>query len=97
MSTLALRLLTNVLSFLLVKITGEGVMVGTGSFLQLSIGTILATAGCLWALKVFPPTYGLTGVWIGFGVFNLIRLIGVWIHQYFYGPLATRSMDKEDT
>eukprot|EP00529_Nitzschia_sp_RCC80_P012114 CAMPEP_0113487862 /NCGR_PEP_ID=MMETSP0014_2-20120614/25722_1 /TAXON_ID=2857 /ORGANISM="Nitzschia sp." /LENGTH=571 /DNA_ID=CAMNT_0000381561 /DNA_START=50 /DNA_END=1762 /DNA_ORIENTATION=+ /assembly_acc=CAM_ASM_000159 len=27
---------------------GEGVMIGTGSFLQLSLSTVVATAGCLW-------------------------------------------------
>eukprot|EP00522_Entomoneis_paludosa_P012975 CAMPEP_0172447892 /NCGR_PEP_ID=MMETSP1065-20121228/7053_1 /TAXON_ID=265537 /ORGANISM="Amphiprora paludosa, Strain CCMP125" /LENGTH=544 /DNA_ID=CAMNT_0013199265 /DNA_START=230 /DNA_END=1861 /DNA_ORIENTATION=+ len=42
---------------------GEGVMIGTGSFMELSITTVLATAGCLWALRAFPPVYGITGVW----------------------------------
>jgi multidrug resistance protein, MATE family len=73
---------------------GEGVMVGTGSFLQLSINTIVATLGLLWALKVFPPVYGLTGVWFGFGVFNAIRLSGVAIHQFINGPLAPRILRK---
>lgn len=73
---------------------GEGVMVGTGSFLQLSLNTVVATAGCLWALKVFPPMVGLTGVWLGFGVFNIIRLAGVWIHQTQNGPLSRRNVDK---
>ena len=41
---------------------GEGVMIGTGSFLQLSLSTVVATAGCLWALWFFPPKIGLTGV-----------------------------------
>jgi Na+-driven multidrug efflux pump len=73
---------------------GEGVMVGTGSYLQLSLSTVAATAGCLWALRVFPPKVGLTGVWIGFGVFNFIRLFGVWLHQTKNGPLARRNIDK---
>jgi Na+-driven multidrug efflux pump len=73
---------------------GEGVMVGTGSFLQLSLSTVVATAGCLWALKVFPPMVGLTGVWLGFGVFNIIRLAGVWIHQTQNGPLSRRNVEK---
>jgi Na+-driven multidrug efflux pump len=67
---------------------GEGVMLGTGSFLQLSLNTVVATAGCLLALWYFPPRVGLTGVWFGFGVFNLIRLVGVWIHQTKTGPLT---------
>jgi MATE family multidrug resistance protein len=74
---------------------GEGVMIGTGSFLQLSLGTVVATAGIFWALNVFPAKYGLTGVWIGFGVFNTIRLLGVIIHQLMNGPLAARNMKKE--
>lgn len=73
---------------------GEGVMVGTGSFLQLSLSTVVATAGCLWALKVFPPMVGLTGVWLGFGVFNIIRLAGVWIHQTQNGPLSRKNVER---
>jgi len=71
---------------------GEGVMVGTQSFLQLSLNTVVATVGLLWALRTFPPTFGLTGVWMGFGVFNVLRLAGVFIHQYINGPLAPRNM-----
>lgn len=75
---------------------GEGVMVGSGSFLQLSLSTVIATAGCLWALRTFPPIYGLTGVWMGFGVFNILRLIGVFLHQRVNGPLAPRHINKKD-
>lgn len=67
---------------------GEGVMVGCGSFMQLSLSTVVATMGCFWALRTFPKTYGLAGVWFGFGVFNMIRLAGVWIHQTKTGPIA---------
>lgn len=74
---------------------GEGVMVGSGSFLQLSISTVIATAGCLWALRTFPPIYGLTGVWMGFGVFNMLRLTGVYLHQRINGPLAPKNISKE--
>lgn len=73
---------------------GEGVMIGTGSFLQLSLSTLVATGGCLWALKFFPPRVGLTGVWLGFGVFNILRLIGVWIHQTKNGPLSRRKIEE---
>ena len=73
---------------------GEGVMIGTGSFMQLSLSTLAATIGCLWALHVFPPVVGLTGVWLGFGVFNFIRLAGVWIHQTRNGPLSRRKMNQ---
>ena len=73
---------------------GEGVMVGSGSFLQLSMSTVIATVGCLWALRAFPPIYGLTGVWMGFGVFNILRLGGVFLHQRFNGPLAPKNIEK---
>jgi Na+-driven multidrug efflux pump len=74
---------------------GEGVMVGSGSFLQLSLSTMIATTGCLWALQAFPPIYGLTGVWMGFGVFNILRLLGVLLHQRVNGPLAPRNIKNE--
>jgi putative MATE family efflux protein len=73
---------------------GEGVMIGTGSFMQLSLTTIVATVGLLWALQTFPPVYGLTGVWYGFGVFNMLRLGGVLIHQCVNGPLSPRRLKK---
>jgi multidrug resistance protein, MATE family len=73
---------------------GEGVMVGTGNFMQLSVSTAIATVGCLWALRTFPPIYGLAGVWIGFGVFNILRLMGVFVNQLFLGPLAKRNLSK---
>ena len=75
---------------------GEGVMVGTGSFLQLSLSTAVATTGCLWALKTFPPVFGLTGVWFGFGVFNILRLGGVAIHQLINGPLSLKKIKQKE-
>lgn len=72
---------------------GEGVMVGTGSFMQLSISTLIATLGTLVALKELPAKYGLTGVWMGFGVFNTLRLAGVAIHHFVNGPLAKRKIE----
>jgi Na+-driven multidrug efflux pump len=71
-------------------------MIGCGNYLQLSISTVIATIGCLWALATFPPIYGLTGVWIGFGVFNSLRLMGVIAHQLFLGPLAPRNIRKAE-
>ena len=67
-----------------------------GSFLQLSLGTVVATAGCLWALKTFPPIYGLTGVWMGFGVFNVLRLSCVGIHQFLNGPLSRKRVRENE-
>lgn len=73
---------------------GEGVMIGTGNFMQLSLSTVVATTGCLMALKTFPQRYGLAGVWYGFGVFNILRLMGVMLHQLRTGPLARRNLAK---
>jgi Na+-driven multidrug efflux pump len=72
---------------------GEGVMIGTGSFMQLSLSTVIATMGCMLALQRFSSQYGLVGVWFGFGVFNALRLLGVFVHQRFSGPLSPRRMN----
>lgn len=69
-------------------------MIGTGSFLQLSLSTLVATIGCLWTLWFFPPKIGLAGVWLGFCVFNAIRLVGVYIHQRINGPLSPANMKR---
>ncbi|CAB9498968.1 Protein DETOXIFICATION [Seminavis robusta] len=69
---------------------GEGVMVGTGSFLFLSLSTAIASVGCVGAMRSLAPRFGLTGIWMGFGVFNGIRLLCVLLHQYYLGPLARR-------
>ena len=71
---------------------GEGVMVGCGNFLQLSLSTAVSTSFCLAALNTLPRSFGLAGVWMSFGVFNVARLIGVWLHQTRYGPLSKRSL-----
>lgn len=73
---------------------GEGVMVGCGSFLQLSLSTLVATIATIFALKEFPKDFGLTGVWMSFGIFNSLRLVGVFIHQKINGPLAWRQTSK---
>ncbi len=70
---------------------GEGVMVGCGSFFQLSLSTLVATTATIVALKEFPLTHGLTGVWMSFGVFNSLRLLGVFIHQKINGPLIEKK------
>lgn len=75
---------------------GEGVMTGCQNFLQLALSTSVATLGCLWALKVFPARFGLTGVWMGFGVFNLLRLAGVWIHQYRTSPITPKKIQEAE-
>lgn len=66
-------------------------MVGCGDFLQLSLSTSLASLGCVGAIKALTPRFGLAGVWLGFAVFNVIRLLCVWVHQRYTGPLAQRD------
>ncbi|KAL3794989.1 hypothetical protein ACHAW5_002158 [Stephanodiscus triporus] len=73
---------------------GEGVMVGCGDFLQLSISTVVATVAALISLNTLPKIFGLTGVWMSFGVFNSCRLFGVWLHQTKYGPLSESALAK---
>jgi len=68
---------------------GEGVMVGCGNFMQLSLSTAAAAVGCIATIKALAPKFGLTGVWLGFGVFNFIRLLCVWLHMSYTGPLAS--------
>mmetsp|Transcript_9090 Transcript_9090/g.17135 ORF Transcript_9090/g.17135 Transcript_9090/m.17135 type:complete len:265 (+) Transcript_9090:132-926(+) len=76
---------------------GEGVMVGTGSFMQLSLSTVIATLGTLLALQQLPQKLGLTGVWMSFGVFNALRLAGVIVHQYVNGPLSKRMIARNSS
>eukprot|EP00546_Thalassionema_frauenfeldii_P004491 CAMPEP_0178916422 /NCGR_PEP_ID=MMETSP0786-20121207/12629_1 /TAXON_ID=186022 /ORGANISM="Thalassionema frauenfeldii, Strain CCMP 1798" /LENGTH=554 /DNA_ID=CAMNT_0020589753 /DNA_START=204 /DNA_END=1868 /DNA_ORIENTATION=+ len=76
---------------------GEGVMIGCGNFIQLSLSTLLSTAGFLCALRTLPKTFGLAGVWWSFGVFNLLRLLGVSVHQLRTGPLALRNIAESDS
>ena len=72
---------------------GEGIMIGCGNFMQLSLSTIVATSATLLALREFPKSYGLTGVWMSFGVFNTIRLLGVVLHQMRNSPIASRNIN----
>lgn len=72
---------------------GEGVMIGCGNFFTLSMSTAVATLGILIALRYLPAKFGLAGVWMGFGVFNILRLCGVIYHQRRSGPLAKRNLN----
>ena len=73
---------------------GEGIMSGCGDFMYLAISTLIATGGCLGALRVFPQRFGVTGVWMGFAVFNAMRLAGVAYHQLRWSKLAPRNIRK---
>jgi len=73
---------------------GEGIMIGCGNFMQLSLSTLVATSATLLALREFPKHYGLTGVWMSFGVFNTLRLLGVFLHQTRNAPIASRNIKE---
>jgi MATE family multidrug resistance protein len=75
---------------------GEGAMVGCQNFFQLSLSTAVATVATTFALTILPKRYGLSGVWMSFIVFNMLRLVGVFIHQTRTGPLAARNIKRED-
>lgn len=71
---------------------GEGVMIGCGNFLQLSMSTVIAMTAALLSLNTLPKMFGLNGVWMSFGVFNSFRLAGVWFHQTKTGPLSKNAI-----
>lgn len=75
---------------------GEGIMIGCGNFMQLSLSTIVATSATLLALRELPKLYGLTGVWMSFGVFNTLRLLGVVLHQTRNAPIASRNLRRSE-
>ena len=74
---------------------GEGIMVACGNFLYLSMSSIVATMLTISALNTLPQMYGLTGVWISFGIFNTARLFGVWLHQRNIAPWSKRILSKQ--
>jgi Na+-driven multidrug efflux pump len=75
---------------------GEGIMIGTGSFLQLSIVTALSSFACVAALNLCLAKYGVNGVWLGFVLWNALRLVGVYIHDRINGPLAPRKIAQAE-
>jgi Na+-driven multidrug efflux pump len=71
---------------------GEGIQQGNQYFGSLAAITFLASAAMLGSLKVFSGS--LIGVWGSFAVFNSVRLIGVLLHHFYFGPLAVRNIQK---
>ena len=71
---------------------GEGVLMGSGSFVWLSITSVLGAVGYLGALQIFPKQFGLTGVWMSSALFWLIRLAGIFLHlSWKNNPLRTTT------
>jgi Na+-driven multidrug efflux pump len=75
---------------------GEGAMMGSGSFIWLSINNVVAALSYLGTLRVFPQAFGLTGVWICLSTFTLIRLAGVLAHLFVTLPSQKSKMEKID-
>jgi len=73
---------------------GEGVMIGCGNYFTLSLSTVVATVGMLGALRTLTQKFGLAGVWMSFGIFNGLRLLGVIVHQTRIAPIANRNLKK---
>ena len=74
-----------------VTFIGEGIMLGTGSFVSLAAGQLVATAALLLALS---KASTLTTVWLGFWVFNSVRLGNVLINMFLNGPLSDRKASR---
>lgn len=55
---------------------GEGIMVGDGKFSFASIILVVASAGYLGCLHLFPKSWGINGVFVSLGVFSLLRITG---------------------
>jgi len=73
-----------------VVFVGEGIQQGNQHFISLAASSTVATIGMLTFLKFHGHT--LAGVWGGFAVFNLIRLVGVLRHHFFTGPLTSKKV-----
>ena len=56
---------------------GEAIIVGSGLFLSASIVLIAASIGYIGCLQLFPQRWGINGVSTSFGVFNILRLLGL--------------------
>lgn len=70
--------------------TGEGIQQGTENFWSIAIATSIGVVGMIGALQY--SNKSLAGVWLGFGVLSLIRLLGVLRFHFFTGPLAPRNL-----
>ena len=76
---------------------GEGIMMGSGSFIWLSINSVFAALGYLGALRVFPDKLGLTGVWVSLSFFMLIRMVGVMVDLFVRMPLKEKSQKQTES
>ena len=55
---------------------------------------LIACQGIFYDILIHTCIHLEKGVWMSFGVFNVCRLAGVWIHQTKNGPLSERELAK---
>lgn len=56
---------------------GEAIMVGSGMFSSASLVLIAASIGYIGCLRLLPQSWGINGVSASFGIFNILRLLGL--------------------
>lgn len=75
-----------------VTFVAEGVMQGHAAFFRLALHAALASSAMIASINLFGST--LVGIWLSFGVFNVIRLAGAMQHHFYSGPLGKRRFDR---
>ncbi|KAJ8600658.1 hypothetical protein CTAYLR_010682 [Chrysophaeum taylorii] len=73
---------------------GEGIMQGHSAFFRLALNSAVASAAMVASIHKFGTT--LVGIWLSFGVFNIIRLVGAMHHHLLSGPLARSKLKDLD-
>lgn len=76
-----------------VTFVAEGVMQGHSAFTRLALHAALASAAMVASIHHFGSS--LVGIWLSFGVFNVVRLTGAMHHHLRTGPLSRRNIDNK--
>lgn len=71
---------------------GEGIMQGHAAFFRLALSSFVASAAMIAYLNLYASS--LVQVWLGFGLFNLIRFVGAMHHHFIAGPLAPSRLNQ---
>lgn len=78
-----------------VTFVAEGVMQGHAAFFRLALHAVLASSAMIASIHHFG--HDLVGIWLSFGVFNFIRLVGAMHHHFVSGPIAPKQLKKEQS
>jgi putative MATE family efflux protein len=76
-----------------VMFVGEGIQTGNQAFTSLALCTAVGSLAMITCLRSLGNS--LVGVWIGYSVFTVIRLMGVLRHHFLTGPLAPKHIGRE--